>query len=727
MSPDDRLQLARLLLTFDEPGLVALANKGLVRRATKDLEGAELRVEEHDSGARVHGNDWIVEMPVHGPTRATDNTPATGITRQILAATIWLRDHWAPSNSGEQFDAVPVTAASDSITQQRGATNSSPLIEQLLDRLRELTSEELERWAGKTLLRDAQVVVSGELQSTWDHTNLLRVSFPEHEVEVRLVPSEELLRQWRKSWTQLLDAFLCTAPKAFRSRWVVVAILIIRRELGSPLSLQTADVAPDAEGTPRSRQELLESIQIFLTGLIVTGLTHASDLVVQRLFTLSVACTGCHLPRLAKLLSTLASEQELILQRSAAGDSGRLLELMSDAFALVLAMRQQEDDHIPLWLAGRHRTEYDSIGRLSGVGCGAYPWRTKSGYEGISLLIWDRERKRFWSWSDSRPEDTRGFDLRTAYVSSRVWTNAGSAEQLSRSEFVADGVQANHLGRLSASQQTVVTSRDFANADAYQQSQFGEFGFDDWNTLAEHARRTEPIGFANRDPLQRVVVVYPTTWGPRTYEELHQRLVWLLFDVAGAPLKLTIPWTAVSEQAIECLEALKSDRDKLSGVIGIMSASAGEISLFPVAVLSAGTPQGDRLINLAFDQNRLLTRQSNYLNQLREKYGRNQIASTLVLDDDSNAPTTSAVLSPGIEKLLSGIEAVLLQIAETGGGELQERTQQKAKALCVQASRMGLTLLATSLSLLNAAGRPDHHVLLAKHLCTRYRAAARAG
>src|SRR5580692_4530070 len=97
MQPEDSDKLKRILVSFDEAGLVALANVGLLRRARKDLEVGDVTFEEIDVAMIVRGPDWAVTMPPDGPTKASDTTKATGITRQILAATIYLRDTWAAS------------------------------------------------------------------------------------------------------------------------------------------------------------------------------------------------------------------------------------------------------------------------------------------------------------------------------------------------------------------------------------------------------------------------------------------------------------------------------------------------------------------------------------------------------------------------------------------------------------------------------------------------------
>src|SRR5262245_342563 len=82
MKPADRERLRVILNSLDEVGLVALANKGLVRRAAKDFASITMQVEETEVALIVRGPDFTVAMPPDGPAKAKDDTKASGVTRQ---------------------------------------------------------------------------------------------------------------------------------------------------------------------------------------------------------------------------------------------------------------------------------------------------------------------------------------------------------------------------------------------------------------------------------------------------------------------------------------------------------------------------------------------------------------------------------------------------------------------------------------------------------------------
>src|SRR5215467_1083173 len=80
--------------TLDDETLAVLANKGLLRRAQKDLEATRPELQEERTDAllfSIPGENCIVTMPAAGPTKASCTCPADGCCRHILATALLLR------------------------------------------------------------------------------------------------------------------------------------------------------------------------------------------------------------------------------------------------------------------------------------------------------------------------------------------------------------------------------------------------------------------------------------------------------------------------------------------------------------------------------------------------------------------------------------------------------------------------------------------------------------
>ena len=670
MNPTDRDKLRLLLRSFDEPGLVALANKGLVRRAMKDLEASALQVEETDAGLRVVGPGWIVDMPATGPAHAKDDTKASGITRQILMATLFLRDSWA------------VAAPTSDATSE---PPPPPSLDALQAAIENLSAEQLQKWAGKTAWREAVLLTQTPSRVEVEVGASLTIRLVENEIEVRLFPGPTTANA-------LLDQALASGPKATRPRAVVAAVLALQRERGKAAPTMEPSQLREAAGAPRTRSAILIAARDALEAMIGVGLAHPSERMQERLLTLSMSALGVQLPRLSRFLRTLADDLALSLRRDAKADSARLFDLAARTFALVRALEISGTSPAP-HLVGRHRTEYLPVGDIVLAGLGAYPWKSATGYEGVTVLFWDETRRGFRSWSYSRPGDVRGISLDQAYRVEGPWNV--SIDRVCRSRLRLSSARENVFGRLSASQ---ATTAELLGATDPAAVNLGSRAFTSWTALADFARTAFAGGLAELRPLDGVVVLRPHAWGACIFEETTQQLVWPLGDEAGRALRLTIPWTDVNEPAIEFFEEARAERDRLTAVVCQLRASSAGIAVEPLTLLSAGTPRGDLVLNPGFDRDRMRSRQSSLLQRLREKYGRDRLHAVVALEDDDtsvDAPMASLDAFPvGLRLPLAELEATLLHEAEAGTRRADEVADKRRAAVAGQLKRVGLDELA---------------------------------
>lgn len=715
MNADDRVRLQRLLASFDEAGLIALANKGLVRRAQKELEAGAPSVEETDAALLVRGPGWTVTMPPDGPTKATDDTRATGVTWKVIAATIHLRDHWAPADAATAVAVAPAgVSASRKKKPSASATDAAALEQALLG----VSLDDLQKWAGKNLLRETFPLLKRGLVAEVETHAGLTIRLVGQDVEARLLPGKR-----GKSASALLDEMLTTASKSQHRRWVVAAVLAFQQARGKALALpDETTIEAEADGTPLTRARVLASACELLAGMTTTGLAHPSERMVERLFTLSVSAVAVHLPRLARLLRALSDDVSLVLARDAAADTGRLFDRASFALALARALAAAGPTPTAA-LAGRHRTQYDPAGDLDLAGVGAFPWQTASGFEGVTVLFWDVKDRRFLTWTASRPSDGPGrFDPTHAYRHEAAWDGGGSPSRLSRSRLTLCQARVNPIGRLSSAQGARVSN--LASTDPAQLD-FGGRLFTSWQALRGHALTTYPIGLIEKAPLDRIVVLQPTHWGERVFDELQQRFVWPLLDAQGDAIALTLPWAGVNEAAIQFLEAVNPERDRLTRVVTRISFTDAGMVLEPLALHGAGTPAGHVILNPGFDQDLVVSKHSTLLDKLRAKYGRDRIATTMTADDEADEAESAALLAgapPALGARLAEAEGLLVQLAESGLRRLNDAQQARVKQLAAALDRSGLGELSQALGAL--ADSPDaSRVLWAGYLCRLHRQA----
>lgn len=690
MDPDSLARLQRNLKAATDDALVALANRGLVRRAAKDLDQkSTFRVEETQTALLVHGNGWIVTMPPEGPHAATDDTSATGVTRQILAATMYLRDHWLET-------LEPDTAQGESESPE----SVSPEIQAAAERLIEASIDELVKWSGKTPLLEAAATFAAQGEAQISYAPHLSIEFSQPGIRVVLMTDEPATTLKR-----LLDQFKTTGPKAEHSRWVLLAVLALKHSAGKSTTVENLEGATLTEAVREDRLRIARRTQLLLTAVAASGIAHPSTRIVERFRTASVAAEAARFPRLARLLNSIAVDAQLQIDRSAAADPARMRQRMVTAFALAEATaRPEHAERIDLF--GRPRTQYHPAGDLELAGIGAYGWRTASGFEGVTALFWDQKNARFLTASSTRGEGQDiSFSLPLAYQSGLGWSGGTSIENLCRSQIVLTQAKTNMEGRLSLSEATRMTLGELTDPNTID---FGERIVRSWADLFPITQRSLPMGLRSPDPRASYLVLKPADWGERWFDELNQAFVWEVYDTSGDSLQIRVPWREVDEDAILFLEAIKLDREHPTAVLGRLEVASDQVYIYPFSIFSTGTQRGDKILCPQFDHDRIRSRNLHLLERLRKKFKRERVVETRMGEaEEEESPALSADsllnLPPLIRNLLMDLDNILSAALEMGSNKLNPSAKEVLLDALDRLRSLGLRPLSQSLETLTQA------------------------
>jgi len=682
MDHDARTRLKRNLAAATDDALVALANKGLLRRASKDLEkAAPPAVEEFADGLLIRGEGWTVTMPPDGPAEATDDTSASGVTRQILHATMYLRNVWLTSEADDP-------AAEESSASKCGEHQLDPAIEEAIELLAAASTAELFKWAGKTPLLEASTAFKPNAMI--DDTPQLTIQFSENDVRVVLMTDRPA-----KTLSKLLAQFKSTAPKSEHPRWVMQAVLALKAAKGHSTEVENDPGAELTDAIREDRKRVAESTMKLLLSVAAAGIAHPSTRIMERFQTASVTADAAKFPRLSRLLNSIAEDARLQLARDATADPTRMKQRMVVAYALAeAAAREENAKRVDLF--GRPRTNYTPVAHLELHGLGTYGWRTASGYEGLTTLLWDDEAKRFLTTTAARADGQDiHFSASWAYREGVGWSGGTAIGEMCRHRLNLSDAKINPEGRLSSSEQCKVTVAELSQPSDLN---FGKHDIRSWNQLAEIARMSQPIGLRLPDSRAAYVVLRPTEWGERWFDELQQAFVWQLHDAEGNVVELRIPWTQMDEGSTAFFESLKVDRDQLTAVLGRLGVQAGRISVYPFTVFSHGTFKGDKLLCPQFDQDRIRSRNELLLKRLRKKFKRQETVDTRLGDDEFSSQMAEEALNlpPLIHTIYFDLERILISALESGANVLAPSAETSLKAIHDRLDALALRPLAES-------------------------------
>lgn len=655
------------LLSLDDAALAIATSKGLVRRAHKELEKAA------DPDLQVSGDrltltwpDHIVTLPSTNFLNATCTCPAADLCRHILLSCLWLR-----------------TQLSSAVPSDLSPIDSPPSAPppRLTHTLKDLTA-----WATKSTLRDGFAFLQRE-SAQIEGTDPIVVRFPQTTLTCRY------------STATGLTGMLCSCQPRRVCAHQVAAVLAILRSQGTELSLPPSASPTDAAITAAAGQVITHA-QTLLEQTVAIGLLHLSDITHQQFVTLAVSAQGAKLPRLSLTLRGIASDIDLHLNRHAAADSDCLFERLAHAYALCSALQSTAPAY-PLHLAGQAQRHYDDVGTLELVGLGAYPWRTASGYGGLTVLFWDIGAQQWCSWSESRPLFHRsGFNPVQAYRQPGPWDGIAHPAEASQSYLRLSNARRNYQQRLSSSRQTVgVTLRPTQAADW----QTLPLCFQDWDALRDHLTRTRAVGLAEPNPLDRLAILRPHCWGARQFAAVQQQFTWVLLDVNEQPLVLRVSFTP-DNPALEQLERLDPDDLQGWGMVGSFYIEQDTLYGQPLALCRPTDNGQPTILNLHF------------ADQAQSKTAAIAPESQYpLMENDAATPTSPC---PAID----GLNITMQRLAERGIYGLDESIHQALAYYAGYAERLGMKTLAFAiLELVSPAHTPSAQLLKVKYLYELYR------
>jgi hypothetical protein len=557
-------KLAALVAGFDDASWEALASKGLLRRARKDIEkGIQIEVVEQTTDAiKMEVSPYLVSMPASGPAGANCSCPAPGVCQHILVAGLYLQSR---DSAGTEKATVQLTG------------------ESIRDEIVLLTAERLKSWAGSADYKQGVTLFEkNTMAPVIEYSETVLVRLMPSAIEIRFVPGAGLNGM--------------ISPKSLGKRAAVAAVLALRKQLGFEVPVTTAQQSlVELGGTPRTRKEILDSACSVLEAAVSIGLSHVSEFLTDRLVTLAVSAQGAHMPRVSLALRTVSDEVKSILKREARADEARLLLLMARVFALMEAIRAGNDNQ-SAELAGTHRAQYVEVPEIELSGVGAYTWQTGSGYVGLTVLFWADHTKEFLSWSYARPEIQR-VDARQRFYGEGPWEGSQSPQQVAASKLKLRSARRTANGRLSSSSKT---SALVISPVAAPELDFGERLFTSWEMVERYVSGKQALGLRDPNPLDLIVVLRPALFGTRSFDAISQTFTWEVFDEMNRVLRLTLPFRDWTKESIRILEQLSPPQGATWRFVVRLVHQDDKVFVEPISILRTENKESP-VYQLAFD------------------------------------------------------------------------------------------------------------------------------
>ncbi len=614
-------RLSEIARSYDDAAWETLANPGLLKRAKKDLENGLVPeiVEAGDAEVVIRVGDNTVRVTGSGFGRAVCTCASRQVCHHVILASFALAKY-EPGNAGEHADALSAT-----------------------DEILSLSTEALVAWTQKRNMKKALSILASEKSISIEEGTSITFRLPIAKYEAVYVPGAGL------------DGVIVRGQRLPAKAVVAACVLSYWKLKGENRTglEEYAKTAAEKKTVHAIDRGIPERASGLLCDLVAAGVSHCTEIVADRFASFSHPVASAGMPRLGRMISSVADKIRMLVKRDASADETGLALLVARTYALACALRGEAPD---IRLTGVARSSYEGMKSILLSGVGAYAWQTASGFCGLTLIFLSRETNEFFTYSDSRPVDRRaGFDPVTAYSSTGIWKSGVSLGKLCSSTFALNDPGISAGGRLSGGSGPYCTDVRESTLD---EAVLDELAIREWGEVELRAAENRTLGLDVNDPRLEIVIVKPKSFGKREFDPVSQTFYWTVYDRSGARLGLRVAYETWNKPVFDHLQSMKPAHGDY--VVGRIVRDAGVVCVLPYSFIRF-SGHGCILTNIGLDWKG--EGEKSLISKLLDK-----VAKPSVSEDYEREYGGTAGWNGGTKTwlMLSELEGELCSVVETG-------------------------------------------------------------
>jgi len=611
------MNLNDMLSAHTDEALTSLASKGLVRRASRDLQNGLAEITERtEHSATVLSQGHVVIIDAAGPSAARCDCPASSICRHIVLAVMLLRDTQPTSVQPENQPCV---------------------------------TDEVCSWSEKDLMKFSGAGWSAAVVLAQNSPN---ANCQEQGPNCTVKLSDEFDAVVFISGQGLKGA-VYKGPKT-RARIVICACAIaLRSQNGLMLddtALKVTEPAIELSATflDALEQALLQAV------LVLSG--NGSEIIQDLLFDFAISARAQASPRLSSQLRSLVKQARLAKSRDINFEPEQYLREVAQTLALVIALKFNPNDSA---LTGVLKRDYQIVDRFELWLLGVCRWTTGIGARGLTAYGFAPGDKKWYSTTDARSAGMDpGFDPSTIYQNP-LW-GAGSLQKLIG--------QALDLVQPRVSSDDQIAKLQHQNAEllpsAPNLKSLNAAGAlcSDWVTLKEELASRQGVGLRrSAAPLPALLQV--SGFGELVFDDFEQVYEWPLLDINGEVVRLRLPGNDA-----ELAQSLKNRQKKIRAVLIEARYGIDSLVFEPISIMFDEKTHLN-ISNLHFDLREGTKKTTVLLNHLRKKLP--QFNSKAMPKIDPINRFTAAALEAAVDlsihpRVDTGLDLLIRNIEDCG-------------------------------------------------------------
>ncbi len=605
-------ELYNMLSQIDDDYLTGLSNKGILKRAYKDMETADIKLcgeTEHELTVEVDDMTCQLMAPL-GESKCS--CPSRSMCRHIITAVLFVK-----RQCGEKTESVSGETNTDELAGNM--KNTEPMSDDadadgLIDDIKNVEPEV------KTCKGSKDEVTGGTGQDAGNsEVKDIPVSKEERFSEILSYSLPQIKKQVGVSALRNIHSHLLMENSASINETSIVTVELetegIKVKLLEPIEYSTCSCGRKEfcvhraeailryqiqkekirmeqiyeliEGEAEQKldkdgiMELAGNIRQMLGEMISAGLARLSPELVSGCERFAIMCHNERLADFEKDFRALSEQLKLYFGRHASFRIEKLLADVTRLYGEVNHIAHTTGDRELYKLTERMRSEYVPSKPLDLVGMGYHHFKSDAGYEGVTIYFVEEHTGEWYTYTNARPRYYEG--RRTAKMTGKEaapWGLSCNMQELAQSRIRLMGGRVNQDNRLSSTSESkaeIMGTRSF-EAEGIQKNSYHNF-----STLFMDKFPKNSVEWQWREKL---ALIYPERITDAFFDSVRQCFLMSLSDVEGKQITVQIDYSSDESDNIKYLERIYQQisrkKKKPACFLGRLYISGGKLKMYPI-------------------------------------------------------------------------------------------------------------------------------------------------
>lgn len=565
----------KMLRNVTEDYLIGLTNKGIVKRAVKDLDQTEFGLKEEENSLTVHLEEVTCTL-VSPLGESKCSCPSRSMCKHIVMSVLYAKKLYATGTgtgmedrSGNAIEPADKERPEENNQQAEEKEKAEEKKELLFPSIWNYPLNKIKRTLGEK--RFLELYSSFNQGSIPDITvgSIITVVFPDRGITVRLLEPAEYST--------------CSCHKKELCRHKAEAILLYQLYSGK---LAGQELKPENESKDALHMEEAKEFSIllkdFLGGQLATGLARSSTAVMDSLERLAILSHNQKLPDFERRIRELDTEYKLYFKRDASFQVNNLLYRLCSLYRKAEELMQVQTTAELEEIAGDFRTEYVFCPVLKLTAMGQREFISKTGYEGETYYFISEETMEWYTYTNARPVFYENGKRKIPSEKSKApWQLPCNLEELAEAVIVLYNGKVSKDHRLSA---TSEAKAEYLGKRSLKKAKIMKQYYEDFLLLfQEHLADSWRQETASNE---RLVLLQPAYVKNASFDTIKQEYSMELYDKDNRRIILEVPYSKKEYYTIRFLERLAKRIDqgdvKLPCFFGSIFIKEDTMRLYPI-------------------------------------------------------------------------------------------------------------------------------------------------